>query len=523
MEQKNGYTASGKCVAPSICKADATSDGKGPDQGLSKLGELLGKLMEALKGGGDKGGGGAPPPTDPSLQNPNSTICTTMQPTSDASLVASNANCYYMSQTTDYAATSTDPSGGLVATPNSGVAPLAVTFAFTNGTSGCNTPVLVVDFGDGANEQAPTHSGTACTSVQDQTTHTFSTAGTYAIRLKNAQTGEVRGGVNLVVSDAPASTDNPQPNNTGTDNNNNSECTGSTCAVTNTTGGFTTGGNTSGDTFTTPLSNLNETGNIFGGSLGKGNGNGSLTGGSVSISTDGSTGSSVGGDNGADKGAALNFNTPQSIVQSIIAKNLPPGAYGDVKILANGTTIIAGVREGNSEVAGFFGSNNANGGTSAVSRMCTSRPWATNFLSFVIPPSFFDSLCTWRGYSVGKPATTATGATAPVKTTTQTFNTTGTTKATAQPATTTAPKATAKVDIWASPATVPLGARTSIFWSSEGVTECIETSPDGSFAQSSLKGGASTVPLTAPTVFTISCLVPGGAHVTDTVTVQIAI
>jgi hypothetical protein len=71
-------------------------------------------------------------------------------------------------------------------------------------------------------------------------------------------------------------------------------------------------------------------------------------------------------------------------VQSIIAKSLPPGAYGDVKILSNGTTIIAGVRDSNSEVAGFFGSNSTNG-QSAVAKLCTNRPWASNFLSYVVP------------------------------------------------------------------------------------------------------------------------------------------
>ncbi|MBP9757815.1 MAG: hypothetical protein KBD06_04395, partial [Candidatus Pacebacteria bacterium] len=161
---------------------------------------------------------------------------------------------------------------------------------------------------------------------------------------------------------------------------------------------------------------------------------------------------------------------------------------------------------------------------SAVSTMCINRPWSKNFLSYIIPPSFFDSLCTWRGYAVGGATTTTKPVTpaAPITNGTVKTTVTKTTGATTSKATTTAP-ITAKVDIWASPTTVPLGARTSIFWNTQGVTECIETSPDGSFTQTSLKGGASTVPLTAPTTFTISCVAPNGAHITDSVVVQIAL
>jgi hypothetical protein len=289
------------------------------------------------------------------------------------------------------------------------------------------------------------------------------------------------------------------------------------------TGGTNTGGtNTGGSTFTsgtlsnigstlfnTPLTNLGNSGSV---STGGTNGN-SSTGGSAS----------TGGTN-EGTGAALNFNTPQSIVQSIIQKNLPPGAYGDVKILDNGTTIVAGVRENNSEVAGFFGSRGSSGqGQTIAARMCSTRPWASNFLSYIIPPSFFDSLCTWRGLTVGTTAKTTTPATVTATGSYTPTKTTSTTKPPVKATTTPAALPDAKVDIWASPATVPLGARTSVFWNSQGVTECIITSPDGSFTQTSLKGGASTVPLAAPTTFTISCVAPNGAHLTDNITVQIAL
>jgi hypothetical protein len=79
------------------------------------------------------------------------------------------------------------------------------------------------------------------------------------------------------------------------------------------------------------------------------------------------------------------------------------------------------------------------------------------------------------------------------------------------------------VDIWAVPAAVPLGARTTIFWNTQGVTNCTETSPDGSFNQNSLSGGAATVPITGATTFSISCDAPDGSHVTGYVVVNLAI
>jgi len=70
------------------------------------------------------------------------------------------------------------------------------------------------------------------------------------------------------------------------------------------------------------------------------------------------------------------------------------------------------------------------------------------------------------------------------------------------------------VSIWAVPPSVPSGARASIYWNTQGVTQCSETSSDGSFIQITLSGGAATAPLTsATTTFTISCLAPDGSHV----------
>jgi hypothetical protein len=79
------------------------------------------------------------------------------------------------------------------------------------------------------------------------------------------------------------------------------------------------------------------------------------------------------------------------------------------------------------------------------------------------------------------------------------------------------------VDIWAVPASVPLGTRTTIFWNSKNAQSCVETSPDGSFSHSSLSGGGATVPLSGATTFTISCQAPDGTHATDYVTVNLSI
>jgi len=194
------------------------------------------------------------------------------------------------------------------------------------------------------------------------------------------------------------------------------------------------------------------------------------------------------------------------------------GARGDINVRTDGATIIGGTRDvqGNVEVAGFFGSETFGdqGSQGLVSGWCKSRPWATNFLSKIVSPSFFDGLCTWRGFQVGtppppKPAVTLqqTPKPKPIATTT----------------TPTTPQIPPKVDIWAVPASVPLGGRTSIFWNTQGVTSCTETSPNGGFNQNSLSGGAATQPITSATTFSISCLAPDGTPVTGSVTVNLKI
>jgi hypothetical protein len=223
----------------------------------------------------------------------------------------------------------------------------------------------------------------------------------------------------------------------------------------------------------------------------------------------------------------LNGNTnqtPGTVVQPVFygaggasttnPSGLNGGLTGDILFLGNGATIFGtGLDMGNNTgVAGFFGNNTFGGGQpqSVAIQMCKARPWAAGFLSNILPVAFFDGLCTAHGYQVGNPPPPAPIARA--------VNI----QQTAPPATTT-PAAASRVQIWAVPASVPLDTRVSIFWNTQGVTDCTETSPDGSFNQTSLSGGAASQPLSGATTFTISCLDTGGNTVTDYVTVNLSI
>lgn len=191
------------------------------------------------------------------------------------------------------------------------------------------------------------------------------------------------------------------------------------------------------------------------------------------------------------------------------------GFSGDLKVVPKGASLFFAVQNGGGTVAGFYGGNIL-GDTppeSIITGWCKDRPWATNFLAKLVAPALFDGLCKWRGYQVGTPEEVPViqnrkPAVAPKP------------KPPVVPEIT-IPTITAKVAIWAVPAVVPIGARTSIYWNTQGVTGCKETSPDGSFSQASVSGGAATVPLTAATTFTISCLTASSTPITDYVTVQI--
>lgn len=224
------------------------------------------------------------------------------------------------------------------------------------------------------------------------------------------------------------------------------------------------------------------------------------------------------------------LSTPASEVASTssstaeLAPALPNGGFGNIVLSGNGATIF-GVNQNassNSEVAGFYGSNTFSGQPqSLAAQLCQSRPWASNIVSAIIPSGFFDGICTWAGYQVGAPAVASTPApTVQLQQSVPASQPTAT--STPAPAAQT-PTGPAQVQIWAVPASVPLDTRTTVFWSAQGVTQCTETSPDGSFSENTLSGGAATVPLTAATTFTISCIDPNGNPVTNYVTVNLSI
>lgn len=195
-----------------------------------------------------------------------------------------------------------------------------------------------------------------------------------------------------------------------------------------------------------------------------------------------------------------------------------PGLSGDVRVGSAGATIIANLRQGLSEVAGFFGGSTggASGALSAAGRLCSTRPWQGSFVSNLIPSSFFDGLCEWRGYQVG--------IVAPARDTGNDTTKSTTIPETKRPSFSFDPGSSnvpPEVEIWAEPAQVRLGTRTYIFWNARGVLSCQTKGP--SFSQNSLAGGASTVPLSGPTTFNIQCLTSASTTVTDSVTVHIAI
>jgi len=196
------------------------------------------------------------------------------------------------------------------------------------------------------------------------------------------------------------------------------------------------------------------------------------------------------------------------------ATNLQPDLAGNIKLGNAGATIYANLKEGITEIAGFFGATTLNAGQSAslAGRMCANRPWAGGLLSKVIPTSFFDGLCRFGGYQVGL-VTPSTG--------TPTAQVVSTPKKQAPPAQNRVNAIEPKVDVWAEPGTVRLGTRTYIFWTSEGVDSCKVEGPN--FSHNTLSGGASTVPITDATIYSIECNTPDGSKVTDSVTVNLKI
>lgn len=210
----------------------------------------------------------------------------------------------------------------------------------------------------------------------------------------------------------------------------------------------------------------------------------------------------------------LNSTSTATTTRPPITPTTTSNLTGSIKIGEVGATIIGNLREGVAEVAGFFGGATLGGSSSqsVVGRLCASRPWA-GVVSKMIPPAFFDTLCSKAGYQVGvstPPPPTQQVAVPKKKTPVQ-----------AMPPKAPVDLGSVEIDIWAEPSSVRLGARTYIFWRSQGVLDCTVSGPN--FTQSALAGGASTVPLSGATTYTLECGLPDGTKVSDSVTVQLAL
>lgn len=457
-------TVTGICM-PDGCKAQS-ADGKGVDAGLGQLTQLLGQLMGKLMQGGSgsgSGSGSATPAT--SATTGTGAGCTSYY---QSSVPSSDPCAYYVPNSS--CLSSTQILGSITVTVNSSATPGGGT---SNGQLSADVSTgpapLTVNFtASGAGTLAYGDGQSLSISSANTAAHTYTSAGTFIATLSTA-----------------------------------SQCSSAS-----------TGG-----------SNLTSSGDLLS-ALGGSSGTtdiGSL----LSQSTDQSlnTISNLSGNtntntNVSSGGGATSSATTTATVQ--LLPNLGSGAQGNIQVQQNGATIVANTVDttGNTAVAGFYGADTVSGSQQPqglVAQLCQTRPWAGSFFSYVIPPSFFDGLCQWQGYQVGVPQVAQSAP--------QTVTLTQT-KVPAKTATTSQSAATAvppKVQIWAVPASVPLGARTSILWSAQGVNNCTETSPDGSFTSNTLQGNAATVPLTGPTTYSISCQAPDGTPVTGYVTVNIAL
>lgn len=223
----------------------------------------------------------------------------------------------------------------------------------------------------------------------------------------------------------------------------------------------------------------------------------------------------------------------------------------------------------NTGIAGFFGRLFSQRPLSRhdtfLGRLCTARPWQASFITRLFSPAFFDSLCARRGYAVGggssrrggdeksgsltARATLSCPANAPVggevkvkwdcfKTRSagigfdtkgafsgsvvlkgQTTTTYALQCANGRRASCTTIVATPRAQIVAHPPRVRLNSRSTIYWTSEFVSECTVTGPG--MKERGLRGAATTIPILDRVVFSIVCKVDGGADLKESVTVDV--
>lgn len=503
----SGFSTTGKCSAVGVCTASGTSgkDGFGLDQVSKILGDLMGKLM------GQKGGDTAQPPPPPGGDTASKIPPTC---TLTSSTVSSNASSTTatLSWSSSYEATSASitPNIGSVSVNGSQsititeTTPYSMSVTGPGGTGYCSA--IVVGFGDGSTDKCSgifaDIYGCEDDGDDDDTPDTGTSTSTPGL-----SASPTSGTAPLTVVFTGIAGSAGYTIKYGDGKTNAVGCEHGSCSPTasslsiNRSHVYEQPGTYTAKLlkhFTTMQSNCaGEDCNAVG----------SVT---ITVTAQQTTTSTT---NTASSTTVPVFSNPAYLL---------PGLRGDIKMLNSGGTVIVGARnQNNTEVAGFYGGTTFSGpATGVVATLCRTRPWAGNFLSYILPANFFDSLCVARGYTVGAPA---------VQQTSGSTQTTGTSqvapKPTQKPATSTSAVSNVppKVRVWAVPSTVPLGSRASVFWTSQGVVSCLVASPDGSFSQTTLSGGASTVSLTGPTTFTISCLTADGTPVTDFVTINLAI
>ena len=252
---------------------------------------------------------------------------------------------------------------------------------------------------------------------------------------------------------------------------------------------------------------------------------------------------------------------------------------------ADGVTIVAtGVdASANTGIGSFFGRivSRFVGGSSApvsaevqretfVGRLCTNRPWEASVINRILSASFFDRLCVQRGFTPGgREENTQTAVLGAAQRATLScprsaaFNTpitiqwscpdaqysagegfstngapTGSVQVTPNGETTyrvdcsvggsascTVFAASPVAEIVAHPQSVPLSARTSVFWVADNVDRCVISGPNvrKEVAGGGLRGSTPTGTILDDTPFTIECFIGGSDTpiVTDTVTVEV--
>ena len=444
----------------------------------------------------------------------------------------------------------------LTVVPASGSAPLKVTFTITDTSTACPRSEIALSAGDGSAPVTALQATSQCTGrAPVQFTYTYANAGTYKAEIANMSTQQILQSITVTVGEAATPTDTTNatltvvpesgvaPLNvkfTITDVSTScprSEiilsagdgsapvtalpatvtCIGITPAVLNYT--YRNAG-----TFTAFIGNASNKQVLKGVVITVTPGNANTTQPPLTAPLTTPTASTV------NVSSSL-LNLANSGNTAVAApRTVQSGTWGDIQANASGVTITAGAhdKDGRTGVGGFYGYDAVPGiqPQDLAKQMCAARPWGNSSATAIIPPSFYDSICTARGYKVGVAAPASSAGTGAAS---KSSAPPSATKTPSKTATSTGPKGPTavtvppKVYITAVPSSVKLGSRTSIFWNAVGVKACLITSPDGSFSGNTLYGAASTVALTGETVFSIVCIKPDDSQITNFVKVKIAI